>query len=55
MRVQVHISEDNTITNLDTGETYREGPDNFMQTTLFTGDGPLIVATGSPQTCRAPS
>lgn len=46
VRVQVHISEDNTITNLDTGETYREGPDNFMQTTLFTEDGPLIVATG---------
>lgn len=46
VRVQVHISEDNTITNLDTGETYREGPDNFMQTTLFTDDGPLIVATG---------
>ena len=46
VRVQVHITEDNTITNLDTGETYREGPDNFMQTTLFSGDGPLIVATG---------
>ena len=46
VRVQVHISEDNTITDLDTGETYREGPDNFMQTTLFTDDGPLIVATG---------
>ena len=46
VRVQVHISEDNTITNLDTGETYREGPDNFMQTTLFTDQGPLIVATG---------
>jgi hypothetical protein len=46
VRVQVHINEDNTITNLDTGETFREGPDNFMQTTLFTDDGPLIVATG---------
>ena len=46
VRVQVHISEDNTITNVDTGETYREGPDNFVQTTLFTDDGPLIVATG---------
>ena len=46
VRVQVHINEDNTITNVDTGETYREGPDNFMQTTLFTEDGPLIVATG---------
>ena len=42
----MHINEDNTITNLDTGETFREGPDNFMQTTLFTDDGPLIVATG---------
>ena len=46
VRVQVHITEDNTITNLDTGETFREGPDNFMQTTLFTDEGPLIVATG---------
>jgi hypothetical protein len=46
VRVQVHITEENTITNLDTGETYREGPDNFMQTTLFPDDGPLIVATG---------
>ena len=46
VRVQVHINENNTITNLDTGETFQEGPDNFMQTTLFTDDGPLIVATG---------
>lgn len=46
VRVQVHINENNTITNLDTGEVYQEGPDNFMQTTLFTDDGPLIVATG---------
>jgi hypothetical protein len=46
VRVQVHINEDNTITNLDTGETYRDGPDNFMQTTLFADQGPLIVATG---------
>ena len=55
VRVQVHITEDNIITNLDTGETYREGPDNFMQTTLFTDDGPLIVATGSRRTCKEPS
>lgn len=46
VRVQVHLREDNTITNVDTGDMYREGPDNFMQTTLFTADGPLIVATG---------
>ena len=46
VRVQIHITEENTITNLTTGETFREGPDNFMQTTLFTDQGPLIVATG---------
>jgi hypothetical protein len=46
VRVQVHIREDNTITNLTTGETYREGPDAFMQTTIFTDEGPRIVATG---------
>lgn len=46
VRVQVHIQEDNTITNLTTGETFREGPVSFMQTILFTEEGPLIVATG---------
>src|SRR5215211_929854 len=46
VRVQIHIHEDNTITNLTTGQTYREGPDSFMQRTLFTDEGPLIVATG---------
>jgi hypothetical protein len=46
VRVQVHIREDNTITNVGTGETFREGPDSFMQRTLFTDEGPLIVATG---------
>ena len=45
-RVQVHIQEDNTITNLTTGESFREGPVSFMQTTLFTDEGPRIVATG---------
>jgi hypothetical protein len=46
VRIQVHITEDNTITNLDTGESFREGPVSFMQTTLFTDDGPVFVATG---------
>jgi hypothetical protein len=46
VRVQIHINEDNVITNLTTGQTYREGPDSFMQTTLFTDEGPRIVATG---------
>jgi hypothetical protein len=47
-RVQAHIHEDNTITNLTTGESFREGPDSFMQTTYFNADGTLdrIVATG---------
>ena len=45
-RVQIHIREDNTITNLTTGESFREGPDAFMQRTLFTDEGPVIVATG---------
>jgi len=45
-RVQIHISEDNVIRNLTTGEALREGPDSFMQRTLFTDEGPLIVATG---------
>ena len=46
VRVQIHIKEDNTITNLTTGQSFREGPDSFMQRTLFTDEGPRIVATG---------
>ena len=45
-KVQIHIREDNVIRNLTTGEALREGPDSFMQRTLFTDEGPLIVATG---------
>lgn len=48
VRQQLHIREDNTITNLDTGLTLREGPDSFMQTTIFNPDGSVaeIIATG---------
>ena len=48
VRAQAHIHEDNTITNLTTGESFREGPDSFMQTSFFNPDGTLdrIVATG---------
>jgi hypothetical protein len=48
VRQQVHIGEDNTITNLDTGRTLREGPDSFQQTIIFNPDGSIaeIVATG---------
>jgi hypothetical protein len=47
-RVQAQLHEDNTITNLTTGESFREGPDAFMQTSYFNLDGTLdrIVATG---------
>ena len=48
VRQQAHIHEDNTITNLTTGLTIREGPDSFMQTIHFNPDGTIreIVATG---------
>lgn len=49
VRQQAHIHEDNTITNLTTGLTLREGPDSFMQTIYFnpeTGAIEQIVATG---------
>ena len=48
VRQQAHIHEDNTITNLATGLTLREGPDAFTQTTYFNPDGTVshFVATG---------
>jgi hypothetical protein len=48
VRQQLKVREDNTITNLDTGLTLREGPDSFMQTTVFNPDGSVaeLIATG---------
>ena len=48
VRQQLKIREDNTITNLDTGLTLREGLDSFMQTTIFNPDGSVaeLIATG---------
>lgn len=47
VRQQAHIKEDNTITNLDTGLTLREGPDSFMQTIHFENGVPVsFTATG---------
>jgi hypothetical protein len=48
VRQQAHIKEENTITNLDTGLTLREGPDSFMQTIEFNPDGTIaqLTATG---------
>ena len=48
VRQIIHVREDNTITNLTTGESFREGPDSFIQTTYYNEDGTVnrIVASG---------
>ena len=48
VRQIAHVTEDNTITNLTTGESFREGPDNFIQTIYFNPNGTAnrIIATG---------
>lgn len=43
VRFQDRVRELNTITNLDTGETLQEGPDSFLQRTLFNDDGTMTV------------
>ena len=35
VRQIAHVREDNTITNLTTAETFREGPHSFIQTTYY--------------------
>ena len=47
VRQQAHIKEENTISNLDTGLTLREGPDSFMQTAVFNPDGSVAYFTAS--------
>src|ERR687893_392517 len=42
--VQHHVREDNTVTNLATGETLREGPDAFQQVIGFEGGRVTSVA-----------
>jgi hypothetical protein len=43
----VHIKDENTIENLDTGLVLREGPDSITQTTVFHDDGTVeIIARG---------
>ena len=48
VRQVVHIKEDNTITNLESGLTLREGPDSFTQTIIWNESGQIeqIIATG---------
>ena len=43
VRFQDKVREDNTITNVDTGETLREGPDSFIQRILFSDDGTVTI------------
>ncbi len=43
VRIQDQVRENNTITNLDTGETLQEGPDSFQQRILFNADGSVTV------------
>jgi hypothetical protein len=48
VRQIAHVAEDNTIRNVTTRETFREGPDSFIQTIYFNPDGTVnrIVASG---------
>ncbi len=43
VRIQDRVREDNTITNTDTGESLREGPDSFQQRILFNDDGTVTI------------
>ena len=42
-RIHVQVREMNTVTNLDTGLTLQEGPDAFIQRTLFNDDGTVTI------------
>lgn len=37
------VREDNTITNVDTGESLQEGPDSFVQIITFNDDGSVTI------------
>lgn len=43
VRFQDKVRETNTITDVDSGETLREGPDSFVQRILFNDDGTVTV------------
>ena len=43
VRILDHVREDNTITNVDTGETLSEGPDSFIQSITFNDDGTVTL------------
>lgn len=53
-RVQAHVHEDNTVTNLESGLTLREGPDSFLQTTYFSDDGQGCLARPDRAAVSAP-
>lgn len=43
VRILDQVREDNLITNLDTGESLREGPDSFIQHIFFNDDGTVTL------------
>ena len=43
VRILDKVREDNTITNLDTGESLLEGPDSFIQIITFNDDGTVTL------------
>ena len=43
VRILDKVREDNTITNVDTGESLREGPDSFIQIITFNDDGSVTL------------
>ncbi len=43
VRILDQVREDNTITNVDTGESLREGPDSFIQHIFFNDDGTVTL------------
>jgi hypothetical protein len=47
IRQQLHVTEDNTIMNVDSGLVLREGPDHFVQITEFNPDGTIARITAN--------
>ncbi len=44
VRILDQVREDNVITNVDTGESLREGPDSFIQRIEFNDDGTVSIS-----------
>lgn len=56
LRIDSHVKENNTITNLDTGLTLQEGPDAFLQRVIPEADGTItLIVNGLSVNVRAGS